>query len=61
MVGTTQRVLVEGFSKKDGAELAGRTANNRIVNFPARERLKNGFADVRVIAARSHSLRGELI
>ncbi|MND06329.1 (Dimethylallyl)adenosine tRNA methylthiotransferase MiaB [compost metagenome] len=57
MVGTTQRVLVEGSSRKDTAELAGRTANNRIVNFrgPAQ-----GFVDVKVTEARSHSLRGEL-
>jgi len=61
MVGTTQRVLVEGFSKKDGAELAGRTGNNRVVNFPGPEHLRNGFAEVRVTAARSHSLRGELV
>jgi tRNA-2-methylthio-N6-dimethylallyladenosine synthase len=61
MVGTTQRVLVEGSAKKNSAELAGRTGNNRVVNFPGPERLKNGFAEVRVTAARSHSLRGELV
>ena len=57
MVGTTQRVLVEGASKRDAAELAGRTSNNRIVNFrgPAR-----GFVDVKITAALPHSLRGEL-
>ncbi|HXU42124.1 MAG TPA: tRNA (N6-isopentenyl adenosine(37)-C2)-methylthiotransferase MiaB [Burkholderiales bacterium] len=57
MVGTTQRVLVEGPSRKDSTELAGRTGNNRIVNFrgPA-----HGFADVKITSARSHSLRGEL-
>jgi tRNA-2-methylthio-N6-dimethylallyladenosine synthase len=59
MVGTTQRVLVEGFSKKDGAELAGRTGNNRVVNFPAPPR--EGFVDVRITAALSHTLRGELV
>ena len=58
MVGTTQRVLVEGSSKKDAAEHAGRTGNNRIVNFrgPA-----HGFVDVRITAAMPHSLRGELV
>ena len=61
MVGTTQRVLVEGSAKKNSAELAGRTGNNRVVNFPGPERLRNGFAEVRVTAARSHSLRGELV
>jgi tRNA-2-methylthio-N6-dimethylallyladenosine synthase len=61
MVGTTQRVLVEGSSKKDSAELAGRTGNNRVVNFPGGARLKNGFTEVRITAARSHSLKGELV
>jgi tRNA-2-methylthio-N6-dimethylallyladenosine synthase len=61
MVGTTQRVLVEGSSKKDSAELAGRTGNNRVVNFPGPDRLKNAFAEVRVTVARSHSLRGQLV
>jgi tRNA-2-methylthio-N6-dimethylallyladenosine synthase len=59
MVGTTQKVLIEGPSRKDGGELAGRTANNRIVNFPAAPR--DGFVDVRITEARSHTLRGELV
>ena len=61
MVGTTQRVLVEGLSKKSGADLSGRTANNRIVNFPGPQRLTASYADVRVTAALHHSLRGELL
>ena len=61
MVGTTQRVLVEGFSKKSSADLSGRTANNRIVNFPGPQRLTATYADVRVTAALHHSLRGELL
>ena len=61
MVGTTQRVLVEGLSKKSTHELSGRTANNRIVNFPGPQRLANTYADVRVTAALHHSLRGELL
>jgi len=61
MVGTTQRVLVESFSRKDRSELAGRTANNRIVNFPGEAALVGSFADVRVTAALAHSLRGELV
>jgi tRNA-2-methylthio-N6-dimethylallyladenosine synthase len=61
MVGTTQRVLVEGLSRKSADELSGRTANNRIVNFPGREELTNTYADVRVTAALHHSLRGELL
>jgi len=60
MVGSTQRVLVEGLSKKSPAELAGHTANNRIVNFPGEARLAGRFADVRITAALSHTLRGEL-
>jgi tRNA-2-methylthio-N6-dimethylallyladenosine synthase len=61
MLGTTQRVLVEGLSKKSADELSGRTANNRIVNFPGPQRLTNTYADVRVTAALHHSLRGELL
>jgi tRNA-2-methylthio-N6-dimethylallyladenosine synthase len=61
MVSTTQRVLVEGFSKKDGKELCGRTGNNRVVNFPAHAALQPAFVDVRITAALHHSLRGELV
>jgi tRNA-2-methylthio-N6-dimethylallyladenosine synthase len=61
MVGTIQRVLVEGSSKKNPAELAGRTGNNRVVNFPADSRLHHSFVDVRITAALPHSLRGELV
>jgi tRNA-2-methylthio-N6-dimethylallyladenosine synthase len=61
MVGTTQRVLVEGLSKKSAAELSARTANNRTVNFPGDERLANTYVDVRITAALHHSLRGELL
>ena len=62
MVGTVQRVLVEGHAKKDKAELCGRTDNNRVVNFagPGDERLIGGFVDVRITAALPHSLRGEV-
>jgi len=60
MVGSTQRVLVEGPSKKNAAELAGRTGNNRVVNFPARPDLVGHFAEVRITAALAHTLRGEL-
>jgi tRNA-2-methylthio-N6-dimethylallyladenosine synthase len=59
MVGTTQRVLVEGVSKKNHAELAGRTANNRVVNFPGERALIHTYMDVRITAALPHSLRGE--
>ena len=59
MVGSAQRVLVEGHARKNGDELAGRTANNRVVNFAGPRRLVGEFVDVRITAALSHSLRGE--
>src|SRR5262249_47892515 len=61
MVGTTQRVLVEGPSKRRTSELAARMANNRIVNFPGERAHIDTFVDVRVDAVVSHSLRGELL
>ncbi|MFN4340922.1 MAG: tRNA (N6-isopentenyl adenosine(37)-C2)-methylthiotransferase MiaB [Azonexus sp.] len=61
MVGTVQRVLVEGTSKKDANELAGRTDNNRIVNFAGNPRLINTFVEVRITEALPHSLRGEIV
>ena len=60
MVGTVQRVLVEGLSKKDENELAGRTDNNRIVNFVGNPRLVHSFVDLHITAALPHSLRGEM-
>lgn len=59
MVGTTQRVLVEGYAKKDAQQLAGRTDNNRIVNFDGPAALIHQFASVRITEALPHSLRGE--
>ena len=61
MVGTTQRVLIEGYSKKDKKELCGRTGNNRVVNFPGSPSLTNAYVDLRITAALAHSLRGELV
>jgi tRNA-2-methylthio-N6-dimethylallyladenosine synthase len=61
MVGRTERILVEGVSKKDAGELAGRTDNNRVVNFAAPPRLIGQFVDVRITAALPHSLRGEIV
>jgi tRNA-2-methylthio-N6-dimethylallyladenosine synthase len=61
MVGRIERVLVEGRAKKDGQELAGRTANNRVVNFKGSPRLIGQFVDVRITAALPHSLRGEVV
>ena len=60
MVGTRQRILVEGASRKDAAELSGRTGNNRVVNFKGSRKLVGQFVEVTVTAARRHSLRGEV-
>ena len=59
MVGRVERVLVEGASRKHEHELAGRTGNNRVVNFAGSAELVDQFVDVRITEARSHSLRGE--
>ena len=48
MVGTTQRVLVEGHSKKQKTELQGRTGNNRVVNFPGPPALIHQYVNVRI-------------
>ncbi len=61
MVGTVQRVLVDSVSKKDAHEIAGRTENNRVVNFPGHPRLIGHFVDVRITKALSNSLRGEMM
>jgi tRNA-2-methylthio-N6-dimethylallyladenosine synthase len=61
MVGTVQRVLVEGPSKKRASELAGRTDNNRVVNFTGSPRLIHQFVDVTITEALPHSLRGEIL
>ena len=61
MVGSVERVLVEGPSKKNSAELAGRTGNNRVVNFAGGSHLVGQFLEVLITAALPHSLRGELL
>ncbi len=60
MIGTIQRVLVEGVSRKSDAQISGRTENNRVVNFAASESLIGQFVDVRITQAFSNSLQGEL-
>jgi tRNA-2-methylthio-N6-dimethylallyladenosine synthase len=60
MVGSVQRVLVERPSKKDARELAGRTENNRWVNFAGPAMLIDRFVDVVITEALAHSLRGRL-
>jgi len=59
-VGTVQRVLVEGPSRKDPNELMGRTECNRIVNFPGMPRLVGQMLDLTITGALPHSLRGEV-
>lgn len=61
MVGSVQRILVEGPSKKNPEELSGRTENNRMVNFVGNSRLVGQMIDIRVVDAMAHSLRGEVI
>ncbi|MGZ8197476.1 MAG: tRNA (N6-isopentenyl adenosine(37)-C2)-methylthiotransferase MiaB [Burkholderiales bacterium] len=60
LVGTRQCVLVEGPAKKNAYELAGRTENNRMVNFEGPATLIGEFVNVTITAALPHSLRGEL-
>lgn len=61
MLGTMQRVLVEGLSKKDTQELAARTDNNRVVNFQGSPGMIGRFVDVRITEIVRHTLRGELV
>jgi tRNA-2-methylthio-N6-dimethylallyladenosine synthase len=60
MVGSVQRVLVERPSRKDQTELAGRTEDNRWVNFPGPADLIGHFVDVHITEAKAHSLRGRI-
>ncbi len=66
MVGNIERILITGFSKKDPGELQGRTENNRVVNFKAKQdrtdsQLIGRFIDVKITDSYSNSLRGERI
>ncbi|MCX7207395.1 MAG: tRNA (N6-isopentenyl adenosine(37)-C2)-methylthiotransferase MiaB [Proteobacteria bacterium] len=63
MIGTVQRVLVEGMARKNPElqELAGRTDNNRIVNFAGNPRLINQFVEVLITETFPHSLKGEIV
>jgi len=60
MVGSCQRILVEGSSRKSTKQLAGRTENNRVVNFNGAPALVGRFVDVRITEALPNSLRAEL-
>jgi tRNA-2-methylthio-N6-dimethylallyladenosine synthase len=59
-LGTVQRILVEGPSKRDAEELMGRTECNRVVNFKAPKRLIGQIVDVTITEALHYSLRGEV-
>lgn len=61
MVGTVQRCLVEGVSKKDPEQLQARTANNRVVNFAGNPELINQMVEIKITEAFTFSLRGELL
>ena len=58
MVGTTQKILVEGPSRKSAQQMSGRTENNRVVNFTASDALVGQFIDVDIIQALNNSLKG---
>jgi tRNA-2-methylthio-N6-dimethylallyladenosine synthase len=61
MVGTVQRVLVERPAKKDPKQMAGRTENNRVVNFDGHTRLIGKFVDLKITEALPNSLRGYIV
>ena len=60
-MGTVQRILVEGPSKRDDTELMGRTECNRVVNFVGQPRLIGSMVDVTITDTRTYSLRGEVV
>ena len=60
LVGTTQRVLVEGASRRDANELMGRTVCNRVVNFEGDARLVGQMIDLRITRSLAYTLRGEV-
>lgn len=61
MIGTVQRVLVERPARKDSTQLAGRTENNRVVNFDGHARLIGKFVDIRITEALPNSMRGVVV
>jgi tRNA-2-methylthio-N6-dimethylallyladenosine synthase len=61
MSGSVQRVLVENISRKSELELAGRTENNRVVNFAGSPGMLGRYVDVRILSGSMHTLRGELV
>ena len=61
MVGSTQRILVEGHAKRDATELMGRTENNRAVNFVGHESLIGHMIDVTITEARANTFRADVV
>jgi tRNA-2-methylthio-N6-dimethylallyladenosine synthase len=61
MIGTVQRVLVEGPSRKSEAQMSGRTENNRVTNFNGSADLVGSFVDVKITEAFANSLQGEIV
>lgn len=61
MLGSVQRCLVEGVSKKDPDQLQARTANNRVVNFTGHPRLINQMVELEITEAYTFSLRGKMV
>jgi tRNA-2-methylthio-N6-dimethylallyladenosine synthase len=61
MVGSTQRILVEGHSRKSDQELAGRTENNRVVNFVGPDSLIGQFVMVEITRALNNSMKGTFV
>jgi tRNA-2-methylthio-N6-dimethylallyladenosine synthase len=61
MAGSVQRIVVENISRKNTLELAGRTANNRVVNFVGSPGMLGRYVDVRITTGTMHTLRGELV
>jgi tRNA-2-methylthio-N6-dimethylallyladenosine synthase len=61
MLGTTQRILVEGTSRKSLMELTGRTENNRVVNFEGTPDMVGKFVDVEITEVLTNSLRGTVV
>ena len=60
LAGTVQRVLVENISRKSEQEMAGRTENNRVVNFAGSPGMLGRYVDVRILSGTLHTLRGEV-
>ena len=61
MAGTVQRVLVENISRKSEQEMAGRTENNRVVNFAGSSGMLGRYVEVRILSGTLHTLRGEVV